>query len=175
MALALWIDTISKYFWKILIILSSPPFYTTYITLPNADTPPSPRIRHSKKLWPFFQHALGAIDGTHIPCAPKAKERGMYRNRKGYLSQNCLFACSFDLKFVFGYTGWEGSAMDSQVWEAALDCGFNIPNGYYYLADAGYPGDPRVMLPYRGIRYHLAEWSRASQKYVAKLLESNKN
>ena len=86
----------------------------------------------------------------------------MYQNRKGFLSQNCLFACSFDLTFIFGYTGWEGSAMDSQVWEAALDCGFDIPDGHYYLADAGYPEDPQLLLPYHGVRYHLAEWNRAS-------------
>lgn len=157
-------DTISKYFRKMLLVFSSPPFYTTYTLLPNANTPPSRRLRRNKKLWPFFQHALGAIDGTHIPCAPASFERGSYRNRKGFVSQNCLFACSFDLKFVFGYSGWEGSATDSQVWDAALASGFDVPDGYYYLADAGYPGNARLLLPYRGVRYHLAEWSRASQK-----------
>ena len=147
-------------------IFLSAPFYTTYVTLPNANTPPSQTTLCNQKLWPFFQHALGAIDGTHIVCTPPAKEHGMYQNQKRVLSQNCLFACSFDLTFVFGYTGWEGSAMDSQVWEAALDCGFDIPDGHYYLADARYPEDPRLLLPYRGVRYHLAEWNRASQKYV---------
>ena len=34
-------DTISKSFRKMLFILSSAPFYTTYIAVPNADTPPS--------------------------------------------------------------------------------------------------------------------------------------
>lgn len=157
-------DTISKYFRKMLIAFSSEPFYTTYVTLPNANTPPSRRIRRNNKMWPFFDHALGALDGSHIPCAPPAIERPAHRNRKGYVSQNCLFACSFDLKFVFGYSGWEGSATDSQVWDAALKCGLNIPNGYYFLADAGYPRDNRLLLPYRGVRYHLAEWARASQK-----------
>ena len=46
-----------------------------------------------------------------------------------------------------------------------MDCGLEIPDGYYYLADAGYPDDdPRLLTPYRGVRYHLAEWSRANQK-----------
>ena len=147
-----------------LVIFSS--FCLTYITLPNANTPPSQTILHNQKLWPFFQHALGAIDGTHIVCTPPAKECGMYQNQKGFLSQNCLFTCSFDLTIIFGYTGWEGSAMDSQVWEAALDYGFDIPDGHYYLADARYPEDPQLLLPYHGVRYHLAEWNRASQKYV---------
>ena len=126
--------------------------------------PPSQKICCSHKVWLFFQHALGAIDGSHIPCAPPPTECTMYHNHKGFLSQNCLFACSFDLKFVFGYTGWEGSAMDNQVWEVALECGLNIPGSHYFLADAGYADDPRLLLPYRGIRYHLAEWNQASQK-----------
>ena len=78
--------------------------------------------------------------------------------------------CSFNLTFIFGYTGWEGSATDSQVWEAVLDCGFDIPDGCYYLADAGYPEDPWLLLPYHGVRYHLAEWNQASQKYVEDLV-----
>ena len=159
-------NTISKYFHKMLIIFSSAPFYTTYITLLNHNTPPSQRICYNPKLWPFFQHALGAIDGTHIACAPATNDCAAYQNRKGYFSQNFLFACSFDLKFVFGYTGWEGSATDNQVWEAALESGFNIPDGHYYLVDAGYAEDRRLLLPYCGVRYHLAEWSQASQKYV---------
>ena len=34
-------NMISKSFRKMLFIFSSAPFYTTYVTLPNADTPPS--------------------------------------------------------------------------------------------------------------------------------------
>ena len=81
------------------------------------------------------------------------------------MSQNCLFICSFNLQFLFGYTGWEGSATDNQIWEAVLDCGLEIPDGYYYLADAGYPDDdPQLLTPYHGVRYHLTEWSQANQK-----------
>ena len=145
-------------------IFSSCPFYTTYVNLPDANTPPSWKICCSHKMWPFFQHALRAIDSSHIPCAPPPTECTMYCNHKGFLSQNCLFACSFDLKFVFGYTGWEGSATDNQVWEVALECRLNILGSHYFLADAGYADDPRLLLPYRGIRYHLAEWNQASQK-----------
>lgn len=160
-------ETISKYFQRMLLIFSSAPFYTKYVNLPDANTPPSHRIRRNKKMWPFFEHALGALDGSHFACAPPSLERPSHRNRKGFVSQNCLFACSFDLKFVFGYTGWEGSATDSQVWESAVGQGLNIPNEYYYLADAGYPADDRLLIPYRGVRYHLAEWSRSGQKYVS--------
>ena len=74
--------------------------------------------------------------------------------------------CSFDQTFVFGYTRCEGSAMDNQVWEDALDCGFDIPDGHYYLADAGYPEDSQLLIPYCDVRYHLAGWNWASQKYI---------
>ena len=57
--------------------------------------------------------------------------------------------------FSSGILGGKG-----QVWEAALDCGLEIPDGYYYLADARYPGDnPQLLIPYCGVWYHLAEWS----------------
>lgn len=42
----------------------------------------------------------------------------------------------------------EGSATDAQVLEAALDSGFDIPDGYYYLADAGYPVSDKLLTPY---------------------------
>ena len=148
-----------------LIIFLSAPFYTTYVTLPNADTPPLQQIRHNTTMWPFFKNALGAIDGSHIPCAPPTIEHGSYWNQKGFMSQNCLFICSFNLQFLFGYTGWEGLATNGQVWLVALGCGLEIPDGSYYLADAGYPDDdPQLLIPYCGIRYHLAEWSQASQR-----------
>jgi hypothetical protein len=39
--------------------------------------------------------------------------------------------------FVYILAGWEGSAADGRVLEDALNKGFNIPSGKYYLADAG--------------------------------------
>ena len=55
--------------------------------------------------------------------------------------------------------------MDAQVLEAGFKVGFEIPDGYYYLADAGYPpSHDKLLTPYHGVRYHLAEWSRADQK-----------
>ena len=106
------------------------------------------------------------MDGSHIDCSPPASERFAYRNRKGFVSQNCLFGCSFDLQFVFTYTGWEGSATDAIVYENALLDGLDIPEGRYYLADAGFPGCDQLLIPYRAVRYHLAEWGRANVRFV---------
>ncbi len=36
--------------------------------LPDANSPTPPEIQSSPKFSPFFDHALGAIDGTHIHC-----------------------------------------------------------------------------------------------------------
>ncbi|KIM59698.1 hypothetical protein SCLCIDRAFT_47379, partial [Scleroderma citrinum Foug A] len=74
-------ETISRYFQKMLVIFSSPPFYTTYIQLPTGESVP-PKIRHNSKFWPFFQNAIGAIDGSHIHAAPPAFVHPNYQNRK---------------------------------------------------------------------------------------------
>jgi hypothetical protein len=146
-----------------LFIFSSPPFYSKYVHLPTS-TPD--KIRNNPKFWPFFKDCLGAFDGSHIHSSPPASQRAASRNRKGFISQNCLFGCSFDLKFIYSLTGWEGSATDARVWEDALSTDLTVPDGKYYLADAGYPSCKELLIPYRGVRYHLAEWGRANLRFL---------
>ena len=155
-----------RYFRRMLFIFSSNPFYTNQVCLPVIGDPPPPEISENPKFWPYFKDTIGALDGSHIHSAPPVNERSAYRNRKGFVSQNCLFGCSFDLKFVFAYTGWEGSATDARVYEGALSDGLVIPEGKYYLADAGFPSCEELLIPYRSTRYHLAEWGRAKVRYV---------
>ena len=76
---------------------------------------------------------------------------------------NCLFACTFDFFFVFAYTGWESSTTNAHNLESVLDNGFDIPDGYY-LVDAGYAALDKLLTPYHGVRYHLAEWQHAEQQ-----------
>jgi len=154
-----------RYFRKMTIIFSSQPFYGRYVQVAQADDPVSSRIQDNGKLWPFFHGCLGAIDGSHIPISPPAALQGLYRNRKGFLSQNCLFICSFDMLFKYVLTGWEGAATDARVWADALLKGFSVPEGYYYLADAGYPHCNELLVPYRNVRYHLQEWGAAGVRY----------
>lgn len=149
------------------LIFSSSPFYTKYIRLPTADDAVPSKIRQNPKFWPYFKDALGALDGSYIHSSSPAREHIFYQNREGYVSQNCLFGCSFDLQFVFTYTGCEGSATDAKVYENALLDGLDIPDGKYYLADAGYPSCNQLLIPYRGVRYDLAEWGRANTRYVS--------
>lgn len=149
-----------------LVIFSSPPFYTMYVRLPTADDPIPPQIYNNPKFWPYFKDAIGAIDGSHIHSAPPAVERPLCRNRKGFCSQNCLFCCDFAFRFVYAVTGWEGSATDARIYEDAREHDLHIPAGKYYLADAGFPMCNELLVPYRNVRYHLAEWGRASVRWI---------
>ena len=53
-----------------------------------------------------------------------------------------MAACDHDMRFVFVYSGWEGSAHDALIFERAIndhDLGFPMPsNGKYYVVDSAY-------------------------------------
>ena len=49
--------------------------------------------------------------------------------------------------------------MDACVYKDALLNGLDIPEGKYYLADAGFLCCEELLIPYHGRWYHLAEWS----------------
>ena len=159
-------EQVSRYFKRTLQAIASHPFYTAHVQLPDADSPIPPEIQNSHKFYPFFDGALGAIDGTHIRCTPSAADHDGARNRKGVLTQNCLAACSFDLRFTYVLSGWEGSTHDSTVYHDARQHDFYIPSGRYYLADAGFASSDALLVPYRNVRYHLCEWSRSKNAYV---------
>jgi len=110
------------------------------------------------------------LDGTHIAAKVSEEVAPAYQNRKGWISQNVLACCELDnLLFTYVLAGWEGSAHDGSVLEAAFDTGFHIPAGKFYLADAGYALTPWCITPYRGVRYHLREWEKSNLRYQCKL------
>ncbi|XP_066318512.1 uncharacterized protein [Miscanthus floridulus] len=130
---------------------------------------PNPSHTHMKiicdpRFMPFFQNYIGAIDGTHVPIIIGQDKASPYRNRKGTLSQNVMFACDFDLKFTFISSGWEGSASDAGVLRSALGKGFTVSAGKFYLVDGGYANTPSFLAPYRGVKYHLSEFRRRGQR-----------
>src|SRR5258708_26616942 len=135
-----------------------------YIKLPDVTAPTPDHILNNPKFFPYFQRALGAIDGTHIACFTSATERHAARDRKGGLSQNCLAACSFDFRFLYFITGFEGLAADATMYMHSRLLDFAIPAERFYIADAGFALCDTLLTPYRGIRYHLAEWGRACQR-----------
>ncbi|XP_048501562.1 uncharacterized protein LOC125497893 [Beta vulgaris subsp. vulgaris] len=104
---------------------------------------------------------VGAIDGTHVRVKVSNTNAPRYRGRKNWPTQNVLAACSFDLKFTYVLPGWEGTASDSRILKNALtrEDSLHIPEGKYYLVDAGYMLTGGLITPYRGVRYHLKEYS----------------
>ncbi|KAK5772255.1 hypothetical protein PVK06_048535 [Gossypium arboreum] len=121
----------------------------------------------------FLLHpdCIGALDGTHVRASVPLNIQGRFRNRKGGTTQNVLAAIIFDLKFSYVLAGWEGSAHDSRILSDALSRprGLRIPEGKYYLADAGYGIRNGYITPYRGVRYHLKEFSDQGPENAKKL------
>jgi hypothetical protein len=149
-------ETISRHFHSVLQALNR--LVPHYINLPKHNELPD-AISSNPKFYPFFSDCIGTLDGTHIAAKVSAENAAAFRNRKGYLSQNVLACCDFDkLVFTFVFTGWEGSAHDGAVLEAAFVAGFNVPKEKYYLGDAGY-----ALAPYRGVQYHLREWGKGQE------------
>ena len=143
--------------------MTSTPFYTTYITLPKEDTAQDGYIADNPKYFPFLQDAL---DGTHITAWPPSSIQARFHNRKGGITQNVLAATSFDMCFLYILSGWEGSASDGGVFLHACLHDLKIPKGKYYLADAGYAICDSLLVPFRGVRYHLREWEASGSWYA---------
>ncbi|KAK2424278.1 putative nuclease HARBI1 [Trifolium repens] len=110
-----------------------------FIVQPDGSTVPL-EISSSTRFYPYFKDCVGAIDGTHIRVKVSAKDAPRYRGRKEYPTQNVLAACTFDLKFTYVLAGWEGSTSDSRIIKNALtrEDKLKIPQGKYYLVDAGF-------------------------------------
>ena len=68
--------------------------------------------------------------------------------------------------FTYILSGWKGSATDSHVWADALAKGFSVLEGFYYLADAGYPHCKELLTPFCGVWYHLQKWGVTGIWYV---------
>jgi hypothetical protein len=146
--------------------VTSFPFYNSYVYLPPKDAPIPPEIVSNPKFFPYFKNVQGALDGVHVKCCPSAIERALARNRKGEVTQNCLAVCGFDLTFYYILAGWDGRATDTTVYYDAHTSSFPIPPGRQYLADGGYGICDELLIPYRKVRYHLAEWGCADVRYV---------
>ncbi|KAK6139286.1 hypothetical protein DH2020_026964 [Rehmannia glutinosa] len=110
--------------------------------------------------WKWFKGCLGALDGTHIDVKVRVSDKGHYRNRNGDISVNVLGVCDWDMKFIYVFCGWEGSAADCRVLRDAITKpnGLRVPRGNFYLCDNGYTNGDGFLTPYRGVRYHLKDW-----------------
>ena len=116
-----------------------------------------------------FANSLGAIDGSYYGVLVPDQIKERFRNRKGGISFNVCAVVTHDGLFSYMLVGWEGSAHDMRVFHSAVSRDLHIPEGRYLLADAGYEGATGLLVPYRGVRYHLQEYgviNRRPQHYT---------
>lgn len=66
------------------------------------------------------------IDDKHIPISVESHNQAPYRNLHGFLSQNVMTACTFDLKFIHIQARWEGLASDVTVLRVAKKYDFKV-------------------------------------------------
>ena len=147
-----------------LVAFSSPGIYMKYVHLPRTDAPVHDSILNNPKFHPFFEDTISAIDGMHIVCAPSVEERDASQNRKGFMSQNCLICCDFDMQFTYILSSWEGSMADASIYHDAQLSDLAIPDSKYYLGDTGFPNCCQLLVPYHGQWYHLAEWGHGQNR-----------
>ncbi|KAG6530484.1 hypothetical protein ZIOFF_012723 [Zingiber officinale] len=102
--------------------------------------------------WKPFKGCLGALDGTFIPVTPPKEEKQRYRTRKGGIATNVLGVCSPNMQFIYVLPGWEGSTHDDRVLRDAISrpTRLKVPQGCYYLVDAGYCNSSGFLVPYCG-------------------------
>ena len=104
------------------------------------------------------------MDGTHFyaHAHTSASNCDALCNCNGVLTTNALAACNFQMLFIHIQSGWEESVADSQMFYDAHFTDFCIPVGKYYLTNTGFPACDALLVPYHGVRYHLAEWGHAN-------------
>ncbi|XP_031282515.1 protein ALP1-like [Pistacia vera] len=115
--------------------------------------------------WKWFKNCLGALDGTYIKVHVPAADIPRYQSRKSEIATNVLGVCTPDMQFIYVLARWEGSVADGRVLRDAITRrnGLKVPQGHYYLCDAGYTNGEGFLAPYRGQRYHLSDWRQGHQ------------
>lgn len=147
----------SRCFKHVLNAVISDEFHSAYMSQPGANELPA-RVRRDPTLYPFFKNAIGAVDGSHLFVSLPSHTRACWRDWDGHLTQNMMAICNFDMFFTFVLVGWEGSAADGPLYHRCFDHGLKVPEGKYFLADAGFGACDTLLTPYRKTRYHLCEW-----------------
>ncbi|XP_019415865.1 PREDICTED: putative nuclease HARBI1 [Lupinus angustifolius] len=151
-------ETVSRHFHNVLHAIIS--LEGEFLVQPSGRDVP-PQILNKSRFYPFFKDCIGAIDGTHIRVKVPRAEAPRFRGRKEFPTQNVFAACDFDMKFTYVLAGWEGTASDSRILKDALsrEDPLKIPEGKFYIGDAGFMLKRTLLTPYRGVRYHLKEYS----------------
>ncbi|XP_022631726.1 putative nuclease HARBI1 [Vigna radiata var. radiata] len=161
-------STVSRHFHNVLGAVIS--LESEFLIQPSGNEV-QPYIYNNNRFYPYFKDCLGAIDGTHVRVKVGRSDAPRFRGRKDWPTQNVFAACDFDMKFTYVLAGWEGTALDSRILKNALDRDdlLVIPQGKYYLGDAGFMLKSTVLTPYRGVRYHLKEYTRRGPQNAREL------
>jgi hypothetical protein len=97
-------ETVSRYFNKVARALHT--ISEQFIKQPGPETQCPPEIASNSKRYPWFKDCIGAINGTHIQAIFPHAKHDLWRDRKGFISQNILAGCSFNLMFTFVFAGF---------------------------------------------------------------------
>ncbi|XP_067234557.1 putative nuclease HARBI1 [Chanodichthys erythropterus] len=103
---------------------------------------------------PVFQNAVGSIDGCQVRIKTPSEDVVCYLNRKLFHSINLQAMCDHKMRFLDIFVGYPGSVHDSRVLKNSpfFTQQKYPPQGYYILADGGYPclSQPvTIITPYR--------------------------
>ncbi|XP_072062003.1 protein ALP1-like [Arachis hypogaea] len=109
------------------------------------------RVKDSTRSTVEEQDCIGTIDRTHSRVKVPRVDAPRFHRRKDHPTQNILAAYGFDMKFTYVLSGWEGTTSDSRILKDALRT--------FYLGDAGFMLKFGILTLYRGVRYHLKEYS----------------
>ncbi|XP_022635987.1 protein ALP1-like [Vigna radiata var. radiata] len=152
-------STVSRHFHNVLDSVIS--LESEFLIQPSGNEV-QPYILNNNRFYPYFKDCVGAIDGTHVRVKVPRSDAPRFRGIKDWPTQNVFAACDFDMKFTYVLAGWESTASDSRILKNALDRDdpLVIPQGKYYLGDAGFMLKSTVLTSYRGVKYHLKEYTR---------------
>lgn len=166
-------ETISRHFNNVLNAVMA--ISLEFFQPPGSGVPPE--ILEDPMFHPYFKDCVGAIDRIHIPVMVGVDEQGPFRNKNGFLSQNVLAACSFDMKFHYVLAGWEGSAEDLRVLISALTRRnkLQVPEGKYYLVNNKYANIPGFIAPYHDLPYQQNEFAIGFHPQVDKELFNHRH
>ncbi|KAK1603782.1 hypothetical protein QYE76_027455 [Lolium multiflorum] len=140
-------ETISRYFQQVLYAIGE--LRGEMIKPASMNTPT--KIKNSYRWFPYFRVSTKSCSFYLSDVC----------GRKHYTSQNVLAAIDFDMRYTYVLAGWEGLAHDASILADNLSRpdGLQIPEGKFYLGDAGYACRPGILPPFRKTRYHLNEFS----------------
>lgn len=104
-----------------------------------------------------FPGTIGCIDGTHIAITQPNEDEHLYFNRKQYHSKNVQIICDENLLILNVNANFGGASHDAFIWRNSgikQHMEENYAGGdqnSWLIGDSGYPQEPWLMTPFRGV------------------------